>query len=146
MCTKSVEVREYHQHTPPYLSSAISYDFRYENIHISENIVGRVILYMSFCSPFSPLCYPSDQIFVLVFESYVILPYVRPTSRPKCLVMHLNGLEWFCGYPPPGITCSGGNSSISIFGSGSKWLFVVFTTYWMNDNKVMVANRHVMNN
>ena len=39
-----------------------------------------------------------DQIFVLVFESFVILPYVRPTSRPKCLVMHLNGLEWFCGY------------------------------------------------
>ena len=23
---------------------------------------------------------------------------------------------------PPWITCSGGNSSISIFGSGSKWL------------------------
>ena len=79
----------------------------------------------------------------LVFESFVILPYVRPTSRPKCLVMHLNGtsrpkclvmhlngLEWFCGYPPPGITCSGGNSSISIFGSCSKWLFVVFTTFF----------------
>ena len=81
---------------------------------------------MSFCSPFSPLCYPYDQIFVLVFESFVILPYVRP----KCLVMHLNGLEWFCGYPAPGITCSGGNSSISIFGSGSKWLFVVFTTFF----------------
>ena len=39
-------------------------------------------------------------------------------------------LEWFCGYPPPGITCSGGNSSISVFGSGSKWLFVVFTTFF----------------
>ena len=86
---------------------------------------------MSFCSPFSPLCYPYDQSFVLVFESFVILPYyVRPTSRPKCLVMHLNGLEWFCGYSPPVITCSGGNSSISIFGSGSKWLFVVFTTFF----------------
>ena len=88
----------------------------------------------------------------LVFESFVILPYVRPTYRPKCLVMHLNGLEWFCGYPPQGITCSGGNSSISIFGSGSKWLFVVFIFwyqnqgYWMNDNKVMVANRHLTNN
>ena len=65
-----------------------------------------------------------------MIRSFVILPYVRPTSRPKCLVMHLNGLEWFCGYPPPGITCSGGNSSISIFGSGSKWLFVVFTTFF----------------
>ena len=43
---------------------------------------------------------------------------------------HLNGLEWFCGYLPPGITCFGGNSSISIFGSGSKWLFVVFTTFF----------------
>ena len=88
---------------------------------------------MSFCSPFSPLCYRYryDQIFVLVFESFVILPYVyvRPTSRPKCLVMLLNGLEWFFGYPPPWISCSGGNSSISIFGSGSKWLFVVFTTF-----------------
>ena len=53
-----------------------------------------------------------------------------PTSRPKCLVMHLNGFEWFCGYSPPVITCFGGNSSISIFGSGSKWLFVVFTTFF----------------
>ena len=76
MCTKSVEVREYHQHTPPYLSSAISYDFRYENTHISENIVGRVILYMSFSSMIS-----MNQIFVLVFESFVILPYVRPTFQ-----------------------------------------------------------------
>ena len=59
---------------------------------------------MSFCSPFSPPCYPHDQIFVLVFESFVIISYVRPTSRPKCLVMHLKGLEWFCGYPSPGIT------------------------------------------
>ena len=126
MCTR---VLRYVAHTA-LLSSAISYDFRYENTHISENIVGRVIFYMSFCSPFSPLCYPYDQIFVLVFESFVILPYVRPTSRPKCLVMHLNGLERFCGYPPPGITCSGGNSSMSIFGSGSKCLFVVFTTFF----------------
>ena len=31
---------------------------------------------------------------------------------------------------PPWITCSGGNSSISIFGSGSKWLFVDFTTFF----------------
>ena len=54
---------------------------------------------------------------------------MRPTSRPKCLVMHLNGLEWFYGYPPPWITCSGGNSSISIFGSGSKWLFVVLQLF-----------------
>ena len=77
------------------LSSAISYDFWYENTHISENIVVRVILFMSFCSPFSPLCYLYDQIFVLVYESFVILPYVKPTSRPKCLVMHLNDLEWF---------------------------------------------------
>ena len=30
----------------------------------------------------------------------------------------------------PWISCSGGNSSISIFGSGSKWLFVVFTTFF----------------
>ena len=71
-----------------------------------------------------------NQIFVLVFESFVILPYVRPTSRPKCLVMHLSGFDWFCGYPPPWISCSGGNFSISIFGSGSKWLFVVFTTFF----------------
>ena len=77
---------------------------------------------------------------------------------------------------PPWITCSGGNSSISIFGSGSKWLFLFFLVghsyacsktfikhiigkpfkqaifwyqnqgYWMNDNKVMVASRHLMNN
>ena len=30
---------------------------------------------------------------------------------------------------PPWITCSGGYSSISIFGSGSKWLFVVLCSY-----------------
>ena len=70
------------------------------------------------------------RFFVLVSESFVILPYVRPTSSLSVVVMHLNGLEWFCGYPPPWITCSGGNSSISIFGSGSKWLFVVFTTFF----------------
>ena len=79
---------------------------------------------MSFCSPFSPLCYRYDQIFVLVFESFVILPHVRPTSRPKCVP------DLSVAIPPPGITCSGGNSSISIFGSGSKWLFVVFTTFF----------------
>ena len=44
--------------------------------------------------------------------------------------MVLSGFEWFCGYPPPWISCSGGNSSISIFGSGSKCLFVVFTTFF----------------
>ena len=32
---------------------------------------------------------------------------------------------------PSWISCSGGNSSISIFGSGSKWLFVVFTTFFL---------------
>ena len=66
-----------------------------------------------------------NQIFVLVFESFVILHLL---SRPKCLVMALSGFEWFCGYP--WISCSGGNSSISIFGSGSKWLFVVFRTFF----------------
>ena len=41
--------------------------------------------------------------------------------------------EWFgvvLWLSPHWITCSGGNSSISIFGSGSKWLFVVFTTFF----------------
>ena len=36
---------------------------------------------------------------------------------------------------PPWITCSGGNSSISIFGSGSKWLFVVFFS-WKGGMKI----------
>ena len=61
---------------------------------------------------------------------------MRPTSRPKCLVMHLNGLDWFCGYPSMvWITCFGGNSSISIFGSGSKWLFVVLQLFWKGGMK-----------
>ena len=32
------------------------------------------------------------RFFVLVFESFVILPYVRTTSRPKCCG---DATEWF---------------------------------------------------
>ena len=71
-----------------------------------------------------------NQIFVLMFESFVILPYVRPTFQAKVFG---DAPEWFrvvLWLSPPWISCSGGNSSISIFGSGSKWLFVVFTTFF----------------
>ena len=41
------------------------------------------------------------------------------------VVMYLNGVEWFSALR----TCFSYNSNISIFGSGSKWLLVVFTTF-----------------
>ena len=46
--------------------------------------------------------------------------------------MVLSGFEWFVAIPlqAPGITCSGGNSSISYLEVALKWLFVVFTTFF----------------